>query len=352
MQKQKLTVSISSGFIWRVMLVGLALLFLYHVRGVLILFFLSLILVSAAGPVVDKLQAKKIPRSLSTALIFLLLILIAIYLVYLIIPVIFSELKLLSSNIPQYLEGVNIFFRNVNQFTSAYSVEFNLETISANLSDRLANSATSIYTNTVAFIENIFNIFVILSLSFYMLVKEDAIKLFLMTLIPQRHQKYVIDLTERIQFKMGRWLIGQFSLIVMIFALDYLALTLLNVPYALVLALIGGFLEIIPYIGPLIALIPAALVGFTISPFVGTLVILLYVIIQQMENYIITPLVMKRAVGLNPVVVILSLLIGFELAGIIGVIIAVPAATAIGVFLGDLLNHSNSLDDNLAHKLQ
>jgi len=121
-----------------------------------------------------------------------------------------------------------------------------------------------------------------------------------------------------------------------IFILTFLGLTVLGVPYALSLAIIAGLLEIIPYIGPMLSAIPAIIIAFTVSPLTGFLVLVLYVLIQQFENHIIVPQVMRRAVGLHPVAVILALLIGFKLGGVLGAILAVPVATAISVFVGDL----------------
>jgi predicted PurR-regulated permease PerM len=182
-----------------------------------------------------------------------------------------------------------------------------------------------------------------------MLVRREGIRGFLRSITPQKHQEYVFDLSSRIQYKMGRWLIGQFTLIVIIFALDYLVLYSLGVPYALILALLGGLLEIIPYIGPTLALLPATLVALTVSPFTALLVVIFYVLIQPKENYVLTPMIMKRAVGLDPVVIILSLLIGGILAGFLGVLIAVPFATAVSVFMRDLLDEKKK-DEKLEVK--
>ena len=110
----------------------------------------------------------------------------------------------------------------------------------------------------------------------------------------------------------------------------------LGIPYALIIAVIAGILEFIPNIGPTIAAVLAALVAFTINPVKAIIVVVAFIIIQQLENHFIVPLIMKRAVGLNPVVVIVSLLIGAKLGGPAGAVMAVPIATALSVFVGDL----------------
>jgi predicted PurR-regulated permease PerM len=110
----------------------------------------------------------------------------------------------------------------------------------------------------------------------------------------------------------------------------------LKVPYALVLAIFGGVLEIIPYLGPIISAIPAIILGFFVSPLTGLLVLVFYILIQQLENHVMVPQIMKKAVGLNPIVVILVLLIGAKIGGTMGAILSIPVATVINVFLQDV----------------
>jgi predicted PurR-regulated permease PerM len=329
-------VEISSGTVWRILFMILAVWFFYTIKEIALLFFISIVIVSAASQVVDRLENRRIPRTLSTLFLYAFFFFSIGYLISLILPVLSIEVKQFGQNIPLYIESLSQFFSKFNIYAANYKFEVNTQNFIDNISSNIASSGSQIFSNTVSFVGGFFKIFVVFSLSFYMLVRKNAVGSFIKTIIPIKHQSYAIDLTKRIQMKMGRWLVGQAALILLIFALDYLALTALGVPYALILAIMGGLLEIIPYIGPTVALIPAALVGLTVSPLISVLVIILYIFIQQLENYLIAPLVMKKAVGLNPVVIILALLIGAELAGVIGIILAVPIATAIDVFLGDI----------------
>jgi len=125
-------------------------------------------------------------------------------------------------------------------------------------------------------------------------------------------------------------------LAVIIGILTYIGLFFLGVKYALVLALVAGILELIPYIGPILAAVPAVILSFFQAPFLSLLVLILYIVIQQLENQIIGPQVMKRTVGLNPIVIIIVILIGAKLAGILGIILAVPVTAAIAEFLKDV----------------
>ena len=335
---ERKTIDISAGTVWRVLLIVLLVWFLFLIRDTLFLLFFAIVVVSATQPIVNQLERKRIPRAVSAVTLYLLVFFVLGLVLYLIIPILIVDLRRLGENIPLYFQGLDQFIRNITELASSYELEGNLKSIIDNGISRLADSLTSAFSNTLGFLGGIFKIIIVISLSFYMLVKKEGIKGFLQTVVPKKHQEYTVDLVTRIQAKMGRWLIGQFSLIMLIFALDYLALYLIDVPFALMLAVIGGIFEIVPYIGPTIAIIPAALVALTVSPLTAIFVVAAYILIQQLENHIFTPLVMRKAVGLNPVVIILALLIGGKLAGIIGILIAVPFATAVSVFMKDLVN--------------
>jgi len=125
-------------------------------------------------------------------------------------------------------------------------------------------------------------------------------------------------------------------LMLIIGCLTFIGLYFLNVPYVLILALIAGLFEIIPYIGPIIAAIPAVILAFLVSPLLALLVVVLYIVIQQLENYVIVPQIMKKAVGLNPIVIIVVMLIGAKLAGVLGLILAVPLTASVAEFLKDI----------------
>ena len=128
------------------------------------------------------------------------------------------------------------------------------------------------------------------------------------------------------------WLRGQLILVLIIGALSFIGLTILQVKYALVLAMIAGISELIPYVGPIIGAIPAVFLASSQSLFKAGLVIILYVVIQQLENQIIVPKVMQRSVGLSPLVIIIVMLIGARLAGVVGLLLAVPTATIATIF--------------------
>ncbi len=129
---------------------------------------------------------------------------------------------------------------------------------------------------------------------------------------------------------------GQLFLGVIVGVLVYIGLSLLGIRFALLLAIIAGILELVPYIGPVLSAIPAVILAFFQAPILALWILILYIVVQQLENYLLVPVIMKKVVGLNPVVVIIALLIGGKLLGILGIILAVPAAAVLAEFFKDI----------------
>ncbi len=319
------------------MFILLLLWFLYLVRDILALVFIAVIIVSAIDPIVDWFQKRKIPRSLTVLVVYILFLSIFVLAISLLVPPLTNEIRGLGESFPDLVEKFSGYFRIVRNYAASHNIEQNVSNFTANIAERISQAGSSVLGGTISFIGGIFEFVVVLSVAFYMSVQEKGIKKFFASLVPDEHREYVTSFVDRIQFKMGRWLQGQMLLMFLVFALDYLGLLAIGAPYALVLALIAGILEIVPYIGPVISAIIAVPISFLHGPLTGLLVLGLFVLVQQLEGYVLTPLVMKKAVGLNPVVVILALMIGAKLGGVMGIIIAVPIATVIGEVVNDLV---------------
>lgn len=330
------SIEISSGTILRTIFILLLLWFLYLIRDIILLVFLAFIIVSAIDPIVDWLQKKKVPRSITVLAVYILTFAIFGAAISLLVPPLVSEIRGLGENFPSFVEKLSGYFKVIRDFASSHNLQQQVSNFSGSIAEKLSQLSSNIFSGTISFIGGIFSFVVILSIAFYMSVQEKGVKKFFASIVPEEHREYVSGLVDRIQFKMGRWLQGQIALMVIIAVIDYIGLLIIGAPYALVLAIIAGLLEIVPYVGPVISAIVASAISFLHGPVTGLLVLLLFALAQQLEGYVITPLVMKRAVGLNPVVVILALMIGAKLGGVMGIIIAVPVATVIGEVVNDL----------------
>jgi predicted PurR-regulated permease PerM len=333
----KRTVDISTGIIFRTILIILGLWFLYLIRDIIAIFFIALIMTAAIEPSIKWLTRRKIPRSFSVLIIFLVLFLILGLVVSFLIPPLVGQFKSFTQNLPAHLDKFTQTFGGVEIYFKSYGIEFSSRSFLANLGDNLSQSGGKVFSTTVGFFTGIITMIAIMSMTFYLSVKEEGMDKILGSVTPAEHRVYVVSLAERIKEKIGKWLQGQLLLMLIIFILDFIALYFLGIPYALILAIFAGILEIIPYLGPIISAVPGVILGFLVSPLTGLLALAAYVVVQQFENHIIVPQVMKKTIGLNPVVVILALLIGAKLGGILGAILAVPLAAAISVFVGDLI---------------
>ncbi len=329
----------STEIILKVVAIILGLGFLYLIRDVLALFFVAIIIMAAIDPLVTWFNGKvKIPRSAGVLIIYVVLISFFVAVFSFLIPALSIQFKGFVSDLPNYLAKVDDFLKRISFSGQSYGFSLDLNKISENLS----RSSFNVFSTTIGFFTSLISFVAVLSMAFYMSVKEDGMESFLESVTPKKYKLIAIRIAKKIKNRIGRWMSGQLVLMFIIFLLDYAVLYFLGVPYALVIALVGGFLEIVPYIGPIVATFIAVLVTLLVSPIKAVFVFIFYVIIQQAENNIIFPQIMKKAVGLNPLAVILAMLIGLKIGDVVGAILAVPVATAIGIIMKELMRKSEA----------
>lgn len=333
---EKRQVEISMGVVFRTVLLIVAIWFLYMVREILALLFVAILIVTAIDPVVDYLQKKKFPRSLGVLAVYASLFLAIGLAVSFVVPPLISQMEDFAEKVPVYLEKISAYTGSANTYFTDHSIALNMRQITGSLDNGMASLPKTIFSETVGLVHNVISIIIVLVMAFYMTVKEDGIKKFIISITPGKHKEYAASLTERAELKIGRWVQGQFLLMFIIFMLDFVGLSLIGIPYALPLAIFAGIMEIVPYVGPIVSAIPGVVLGLLISPMTGLITLLLYFFAQQFESHIVVPQVMKKAVGLNPIAVILALLIGLKLGGVLGAILAIPLATVVSVFVEDL----------------
>ena len=203
-------------------------------------------------------------------------------------------------------------------------------------------SAQSVVGLVVSIFGGLMSFIAILIISFYLSVTKNGIENFLGSIVPEKYEPYAIGLWKRSEIKVGRWLQGQLLLGLIMGLVVYVGLSLMGIKYALLLAFLAAVLEIVPIVGPVLAAIPAVFLAFLQGPSLGLWVVLFYVAAQQLENHLLVPVVLGKTTGLNPVVVIIALLVGQQLAGIPGMILSVPLATVIVELLDDFAKHKES----------
>lgn len=333
--KKNITINISTATIIKILFILAILIFFYLIREVVALIFVSLVMASALDPWVDWFHRRKIPRGVGILVIYLLLFAVISMAVILLIPPVTNEIKDIAQNFPHYSEKIIEWyqkFQNLGNLNNGQTITNGLN----NLSSNIGGAAAGLINTIFGIFGGIVSFFLILVVTFYFTIEEEGMKRFTRAITPSKYQPYVMQLISRMQNKMGLWLRGQLILSLIIFVMTFTGLSILGVKYALVLAFIAGIFEIIPFMGPILSAIPAVFLALTQSPMKAVFVLILYLIIQQLENHIITPKVMGKSVDLNPLIVIVVILMGVKLGGVVGALLAVPVATAVSVFLKDI----------------
>jgi predicted PurR-regulated permease PerM len=331
-------IDISMKTIWRIIFVILLIIFLYNIKEILAIVFVAWVLASALDPLVDKLQKYKIPRFVSILAIYILLIAILVLIFFLFIPPLTQEISVLAKELPKYYQPVIDYINNFKKTSVEYGYFDNVQKALEGLGNTLTSVTSGLYNAATGFIGGIAMIFAVLVITFYMTVQEEGMKKFMLIVTPINYQPFIMQKINKIQRKLGSWLWGQIVLMICVGVMCGIALKIIGIPYVLILAIFAGFCEFIPIVGPIISAIPAVLFSLTVlgdSPLKPVLVIIAYIVIQQIENQLLVPKIMNKAVGLNPIIVIITMLIGAKIGGVIGIVLAIPAATIIGIFLED-----------------
>jgi predicted PurR-regulated permease PerM len=335
MTKQTVKVEISITSVLTVVgtLVGLWILF--YLREIVLLVFVAFIIASALGPVLRTLQRHRIPQVVSIASTFLIIIGLVTLLGFMIIPALFIQMSNFLHHLP------DIIGRAAQVITGSSLDQAQFQSYSSQTINALTGGVQSISSNVVQVGLGIFSGFIsavtVIVMSFYFILERDQLYKGLELLMPHNDFIRVRNVTQKVEHKLGSWLRGQLLLGVIIGVASWAGLMGLGLhQYALPLAIIAGILELVPIIGPIVSAIPAVVIALTISPALAVAVVILYLVIQQLESHLIVPKVMEKAVGLNPLFVIIALLAGGALMGIMGALLAVPAAVVIATILEDI----------------
>lgn len=297
-----------------------------EIRSVLIALFIAYILMSAIGPYVDFLQKKRIPKPIAVLIPYVITIGLISLLMVALLPFFINQISLLIVDLPGFV------------IASAHATGFKIDgpSITNLVTSEFGNVSSSVVTITTNLFGGLFEVISIFVLSFYLLVYRVEVRKSFSNLFPKKEQKKVLSTLAQAEDKLGNWLRGQVVLSGFIGAMTWLVLTILGVDFALPLAVIAGLLEIVPTIGPIVSAIPAVLVASTISIPLALVVAGAYILIQFFESHVLVPRVMQRAVGLNPIIIIIAIIIGGKLLGPIGALLAIPFVSLLVVVFKNL----------------
>ena len=332
MKSQVIEISPKTIFITIAIIFGLFV--AWQIKGILLSLVIAYILMSGFAPLVDWFEKEGVNKTVAVLATFILIISVLGLLIFAVIPPLIVQTRELILSLPQYIDNLDKFVQTKNGLPN-----ITIDDITQFLTQRIDKALT----NVLSVILNVFTGFLtfitVAVFSFYLLLERDKIKQNLFIFFPHLSKERVYRLGHKIEEKLGAWLRGQVTLMLLVGAATWLGLTILGIKYALPLAVVAGILEIVPIIGPIISAVPAIIIAFVQNPVLVIAVIILYLVVQQVENYLLVPKVMERAVGLSPLIIIFALLVGGSLLGIIGALLAVPVTAIIQVILEDFHDH-------------
>lgn len=331
-------ISISTGTFIRAIVVGALAYALWSLRNIVLLVLTAIVIASAIEPGVAALTRQRLPRVFAVLLMYAAVFgsLFAIF--YFFLPPILTDAEGFFSQIPQYLGSLNVSISSLPSSHSAITSEAQSAiTTLLNFRSILSGTSEGAFRLLAGIFGGIFSFALVVVLSFYFAMLETGVEDFLRVVTPPSKEEYIVNLWLRAKAKIGLWMQGQLlsSLIGGIFA--YLILLIWGIPFALLLAIFTAMLMLIPIFGSILGAIPPIILAYSTGGFsLAIIIAAFYLVINQFEAHIVHPLVVNKVVGIPPLLVILALIAGGELAGFLGVLLAIPFAAALREFVSDL----------------
>ena len=304
-----------------------ALAFFWQIRNILILLFISFVLMQAINPMVTRLEKFKIPRVVAILISYILIIAVVSFAVAGIVPIFVEQTTALINTLPEFIKNVEIFSQNNIDLSSQFKI---LETIPANVAKIAVGVVSNVFSGLIMFV-----------ITFDLLLEKNNFPKYGDCFFGVIGKVKFLKIMNNLELILGSWVSAELLLMTVIGLLSYVGYLVLGLKYAVPLAIIAGLLEAIPTVGPTVATVLASLIALTISPLTALFTVIFGILVQQLENSFIVPKIMNKTVGLNPLITIVLIAAGGQVAGIGGALLAIPiflTAQAIikGLFTKDL----------------
>ena len=311
---------------------------LYHLRDLIPLLISAIVFALALEPGKHFLAKFRIPGQIAVVLLYSFVFLFIFVLFYLFLPIIVQQSQFFFNSLPNLVSHLESIVSGT--IFEPIFAGFDVSTLPT-YTDGIGKTFLTLFETTGSSIAslfgNILNIILFLLLTFLFAVSPQSLDNFIHVITPKEYHSYIEDLWSRTKNKIGQWLQGQLILVFLMSVLSYLGLTLIGVPNALFLGVFAGIFELLPIFGPILGAIPAILMAASTGDFTLVLfTMLLFFILQQIEGNLLYPLIVNKVVGISSVLIVLAIVIGGLLAGVVGVIIAVPLVGVIQEFFSDI----------------
>jgi predicted PurR-regulated permease PerM len=341
---KKLSLHVSMGTLFKVAIFAVAAYFLFELRGLLLIILSSVVIASVIEPGTRWFVKKGFPRILAAITMYLSIVAFFASAVTFVIPPLYTETVSAIDNLPKHVKTIDILspvhavtYNTVKTFFPDIPTSVSVGDLTSIFTGTISDFSGGIFDTITSFFGGIISIVLVVVISFYLSVREDGVGEFLSIVTPLRHERYVRGLWQRSQHKIGRWMQGQIMLAVSIGLVTYISLLIVGIPHPLLLAFLAGVFELVPIIGLTLSVIPAFLLAMLDGGLgLGLIVVAVYVVIQQIEAHLVYPLVVKKVIGVPPLLVIIALVAGAQLAGLVGALLAVPLSVSLMEFIDDV----------------
>jgi len=347
METKRQNITIESGTLFRVLIFAFGAYLAFELRALIVLVLAAVVLASVIEPGTRWFMRRRLPRPTAVVLMYLLVLGLVISFFTFILPPLFTETVTALNGLPKSVKTAELIsakgsLSSIRSFFPDLPSSISLGDVTGLIVNAISNFSGGVFDTVSGFVGGVVGLVLIIVVSFYLAVREDGVGEFLDIIVPIKYEKHVKDLWRRTQNKIGRWMQGQLVLALIVGFLTYAGLALLgmvftDIRHPLLLAFVAAAFELIPVVGLVLAAVPAFLFATLDGGLgLGLIVIALYLIVQQIESHVIYPLVVRKIIGVPPLLVILALVAGAQLAGIIGALLAVPVAVAIVEILADV----------------
>ncbi|OGC13489.1 hypothetical protein A3J90_03145 [candidate division WOR-1 bacterium RIFOXYC2_FULL_37_10] len=324
---------LNKNLIFRFIGIILFIVFFYYISDALAPIIISFILFYILNPLVIKLSEKQpkglnIPIQISIVIAFIFASCILFLLFKFILPPLIAEFKIFGKNISHYIENTRIVLQNIRIWYAGYSIPQTVDTAITQSIDGVIKTIVAMAEQTIRsiliFSSKFIQIITIPILTYYLLKDKNTIKKGLISLAPSKSHPFINRVLDKINNVLNNYVKGVFLLCIFIGITSTIGLFLLGVKYFLILGLIAGITEAIPFIGPWIGGVPAIIIAFLSSPILALKVFMLYLCIQVLENTILVPKILGIKLDLHPAAIIIAMLILGKLMGTWGLFFAAP----------------------------
>ena len=303
--------------------------------GVLLLLFVAVLLASALEPGLGWLRARLpvVGRAGTIIVVYLAFFLTVVGLAFVVVPAAIGQAQQILADLPPFFAEARAWAENIRPGALATSLTALIDSVASALKPPEPPNPDEVVEVGTRVAELVAALATLLTMVFLWIVERPRLQRYVLAFLPQDSRAGARSVWNDVEIRLGLWVRGQLTLMATMGVMTGIAYTLLGVPGALLLALIAAITEAIPIIGPLLGAIPAVLVAATVSPELALIVAGLYVVIQFVEGNVLVPIVMRHAVGISPLLVLVSLLIGAAAGGLVGAFLAVPIAASVEIAL-------------------